>query len=81
MMAAKPKPVALKSKLSVFACSPASLKLFGPLYSHDNCAAGFFAAASLLQLVLAPLQADLHDTAVSRALNPLNCLTALTSCW
>jgi hypothetical protein len=29
--------------------------------------------------VLGPLQADVHDTAVSRALNPLNCLTALTS--
>jgi hypothetical protein len=49
------------------------------LYPHDSCCAGSFAAAALLQLVLAPLQADVHDTAVSRALNPLNCLTALTS--
>jgi hypothetical protein len=32
-----------------------------------------------MQLVLGPLQADVHDTAVSRTLNPLNCLTALTS--
>lgn len=33
----------------------------------------------LLQLILLPLQADVHDTAVSRALNPINCLTAATS--
>lgn len=32
-----------------------------------------------LQLILLPLQADVHDTAVSRAMNPLNCLTTLTS--
>uniref|UniRef100_A0A383WHX7 FAD-binding PCMH-type domain-containing protein n=1 Tax=Tetradesmus obliquus TaxID=3088 RepID=A0A383WHX7_TETOB len=35
--------------------------------------------SNAFQLVLLPLQADIHDTAVSRALNPLNCLTALTS--
>jgi hypothetical protein len=33
----------------------------------------------LLQLILLPLQADVHDTAVSRTLNPINCLTAATS--
>ena len=33
----------------------------------------------LLQLTLLPLQADIHDTHVSKALNPLNCLTTLTS--
>jgi hypothetical protein len=31
------------------------------------------------QLILLPLQADIHDTPVSRALNPINCLTTLTS--
>lgn len=30
-------------------------------------------------MILLPLQADVHDTAVSRAMNPINCLTAATS--
>lgn len=32
-----------------------------------------------MQLILLPLQADVHDTHVSRAINPINCLTTLTS--
>eukprot|EP00879_Flechtneria_rotunda_P014072 GHRR01014702.1.p1 GENE.GHRR01014702.1~~GHRR01014702.1.p1 ORF type:complete len:461 (+),score=131.27 GHRR01014702.1:498-1880(+) len=35
--------------------------------------------SNAFQLVLLPLQADVNDTGVSAALNPLNCLTALTS--
>lgn len=32
-----------------------------------------------LQLILLPLQADVQDGPVTRAMNPLNCLTTLTS--
>jgi hypothetical protein len=32
-----------------------------------------------LQLILLPLQADTQDGPVTRAMNPLNCLTSLTS--
>lgn len=31
------------------------------------------------QITLLPLQADIYDTPVTKALNPMNCLTALTS--
>lgn len=47
--------------------------------AHSRCCCLPGRLLCLPQLVLLPLQADVHDTAVSRSLNPLNCLTALTS--
>jgi hypothetical protein len=31
------------------------------------------------QLILAPLQADIHDSVVSKVLNPINCLSTASS--